>query len=92
MLTEICFTPVQDGPSLAEGHVVIEGRFKVSGIRVVRGTHGLFVSWPSFREAPDRSSPRFPIFEILTDRDRWAAEVEILNAVVQILPEEAPRG
>ena len=70
MLTEICFTPVQDGPSLAEGHVVIEGRFKVSGIRVVRGTHGLFVAWPSFREAPDRGSPRFPIFEILTDRDR----------------------
>lgn len=92
MLTEICFTPVQDGPTIAEGHIIIEGRFKVAGIRVVRGARGLFVSWPSFRESVERDSPRFPIIEVLGDRDRWACEVEILNAVVQILPEEVPHG
>lgn len=92
MLTEICFTPVQDCPTIAEGHIVIEGRFKVAGIRVVRGARGLFVSWPSFRESVERDSARFPIFEVLGDRDRWACAVEILNAVVQILPEEVPHG
>lgn len=92
MLTEICFTPVQDGPTIAEGHIVIEGRFKVAGIRVVRGARRLFVSWPSFRESVERDSARFPIFEVLGDRDRWACEVEILNAVVQILPEEVSHG
>lgn len=92
MLTEICFAPVQDGPTIAEGHIVIEWRFKVAGIRVVRGARGLFVSWPSFRESVERDSARFPIFEVLGDRDRWACEVEILNHVVAQLPEEAPRG
>lgn len=92
MLTEINFAPVNDGPSLFEGHVVIEGRFKVAGIRVVRGARGLFISWPSFRESVERDSARFPIFEVLGDRDRWACEVEILNHVVAQLPEEAPRG
>ena len=85
MISDINFTPVVDGGNntVAEGSIRLDGKYKVQGVRVIRGTKGLFISWPSFREA-DIPNSRFPIFEIEDERERWAAEAQILARVTEI--------
>ena len=89
MITASFFNPTSDDVCLAEGHIVIEGRWKVAGIRVFRGAKGLFVSWPSFRETADKNSPRFPLFDVVSPKERAMLEAEVLVAVSQLLPEAA---
>ena len=89
MITAILFNPTPGDVCLAEGAIVIDDRWKIAGIRVFRGTKGLFVSWPSFRESADKDSRRFPLFEPVSARERATLDAEILLSVSQSLPEEA---
>lgn len=77
----LTLNPVTDKPYVkADVGILLDKRWRIQGIQVVKGKNGLFVAWPSWREAPDKNSDRFPIFHVESESDRWAIDIRILEA------------
>lgn len=91
-------TPVNDGsPKRASCGVRLNQApglpgILIQGVNVIEGTQGRapFVSWPTWREGQALDSPRFPIVKIEDDQTRWAAEIKILEAYMDMVRNPEP--
>lgn len=58
----------------------LPGGILIQGIQVVEGSHGPFVSWPSWKDGMEWDAPRFPIVKLEDNQVRTSAAISILES------------